>query len=174
MLFIQPLIVVSFFAIFIYWLGDAILTKKVVNLAGYDIEANPLLRWTFKIRARFFAIFKFIEISLFAYLIYLIDGFQLNIFTAFYVIMGLIVYYTLILINNSRVYFEVTKKQSNVLTYTLLIATIFLIVFMWFAYALQADKTILTNQLIQGKAIIINDTNAPADPFLEKIKQWAI
>lgn len=174
MLFIQPLILVSFFVILVYWLADAILTKKVVGIAGYEIEANPVIRLTFKIRAKFFLIFKLVEISLFAYLIYLIDAFQLNIFTAFYAIFGLIVYYTLILINNSRVYFEVTKKQSNVLIYALSIATIFLIIFMWFAYTLQIDKTILTNQLLQGKAISINNTNVPVDPFLEKIKQWVI
>ncbi len=113
MLFIQPLIIVSFFVIFIYWLEDALLTKKVVGIVGYEIEANPLLRLTFKIRAKFFSIFKIVELSLFAYLIYLIDEFQLNIFTAFYVIMGLLVYYTLILINNSRVYFAVTKKTDQ-------------------------------------------------------------
>ncbi len=174
MLFIQPLIIVSFFVIFVYWLADAILTKKVVGIAGYEIEANPLLRLTFKIRAKFFPIFKLVEISLFAYLIYLIDAFQLNIFTAFYAITGLIVYYTLILINNSRVYFEATKKQSSVLIYAVLIATVFLLVFMWFAYTLQADKTILTDQLIRGKEVIINGTNAPADPFLDRIKQWVI
>lgn len=174
MLFIQPLIIVSFFVVFIYWLADALLTKKVVGIAGYEIEANPLIRLTFKIRAKFFLIFKFVEISLFAYLIYLIDAFQLSIFTAFYVIMGLITYYTLILINNSNVYFEVAKKQSNVLIYSLLIATIFLIIFMWFAYTLQVDKTVLANQLIQGKAIGINNTDTPVDPFLERIKQWVI
>src|SRR3989344_2729004 len=104
------LIFLTFFVFFIFWFGDFYLTLITIKHVGYGIEINPLLKIIFKYRGKFIYIFKLIEISVFLYLIYIITKFQGVM--SFRILLTFILFYSLLVVNNSNIYFKATRKES--------------------------------------------------------------
>ena len=105
------LILITFGVFAIFWLGDLVITVKTVKHAGHKIEANPILRFLFKFRGRYIYIFKLLELGIFLYLIWFITTFEDTL--PFYILLGYILFYSLLVANNAHIYYKVTGKESG-------------------------------------------------------------
>ena len=136
----MTLILLTFLVFFILWLNDLLLTRGVTKKVGAEAELNPLIRKILSFRGKFLWIFKFVEIGFFLYLLYYIQTFIGE--TAFYILLGYILFYSLLVTNNSRVYFQVTGKASEVFNWTFLIISILLIMFIYLNFLMYSGLTL--------------------------------
>lgn len=139
------LILFTFLVFFVLWLGDLILTRKVVKKVGTHAEVNPLMRKILSFRGRFIWVFKFIEIVLFLYLIYYIQTFSGQ--RSFYILLGYILFYSLLVTNNSRVYFQVTKQASGTFRWIFMIISVLLIMFIYLNFMIYSGLTLTYSTL---------------------------
>jgi hypothetical protein len=139
------LILLTFLVFFIFWLADLILTRNVVKKVGTKAEVNPLLRKILNFRGKFIYIFKIIEMGLFLFLIYYIQTFSGQ--TSFHVLLGYIFFYSILVANNSRVYFQVSKKDSTVFRWTFLVISVLLIVFIYLNYFMYSGLMLTYSEL---------------------------
>jgi len=134
------LILLTFIVFFVLWMGDMLLTLKVIKKVGTKAEVNPIIRKIVSFRGKFIWLFKFIEITLFLYLIYYIQTFSGK--TAFYILLGYIFFYSLLVANNSKVYFQVTQQESRIFRYMFLIISVLLIMFIYLNFLLYSGLTL--------------------------------
>jgi len=73
---------------------------------------NPLLRGVMKIRAKFIWPFKVLEIGIFSYLLWRIS--ILNEEMTFSVLLGLILFYSLVVVAGLKVFIDVTERSTPV------------------------------------------------------------
>ena len=138
------LILLTFLVFVVLWVSDLYLTLKVVKKVGVKAEANPLLRKVLSFRGRFSWAFKGIELLLFLYLIYYLSTFGT---LPFYILLGYIFFYAILVANNSRVYFQVTKKSSPAFRYTFLIISLLLIMFIYLNFLFYSGLTLTFDEL---------------------------
>lgn len=105
------LILLTFAVFSVLWLGDAWITREVTEKVGPEAEINPIMEKILSVRGRFVWLFKAVEIGVFLYLIYYLTTFSGVI--SFYVLLGYILFYGLLVANNSRVYYNVTGEASR-------------------------------------------------------------
>ena len=134
------LILLTFIVFFVLWMGDMLLTLKVIKKVGTKAEVNPIIRKIVSFRGKFIWLFKFIEITLFLYLIYYIQTFSGK--TAFYILLGYIFFYSLLVANNSKVYFQVTQQESRIFRYMFLIISVLLTMFIYLNFLLYSGLTL--------------------------------
>jgi hypothetical protein len=139
------LILLTFSVFFVLWIGDLILTRKVTKKVGAKAEINPLMRKILSFRGKFIWIFKFVEIGLFLYLIYYIQTFSGQ--TSFYILLVYILFYSILVANNSRVYFQVTKETSGTFRWIFLIISVLLIMFIYLNYLMYSGLTLTYSKL---------------------------
>ena len=140
------LILLTFLVFFILWLADFYITVKIVNKKGRKVEANPLMR-LYLIRGRFVWVFKIAEILIFFYLLSFLT-ITANSVMPFYTLLAYIFIYTILVANNSKVYFDITGKQSNVLHYVFIVMSILLIFFIYMNYLMYSGLTLSYNTLM--------------------------
>ncbi len=133
------LILLTFIVFVILWFGDAYLTKQVVDKVGPKAELNPLLKKIIGVRGHYLWIFKSIEIALFLYLIYYMTTFAGSM--PFYVLLGYILFYGLLVSNNSWVYYKVTGKASRAFSVLFVLLLLVSISFIYLNYVLYDDLT---------------------------------
>ena len=126
------LTLLAFFVFFVFWLGDILLTLKVVKNVGNAAEVNPIIRKILSIRGRYIWIFKLAEIMVFLYLIYYVQTF--SAYTSFYILLGYIFFYSVLVANNSRVFYQVTGHDSSVFRAAFVAISILLIFFIYLNY----------------------------------------
>ena len=139
------LIALTFSVFFVLWIGDLILTLKVTKKVGVGVEVNPLMKKILSLRGRFIWVFKFTELGLFLYLIYYIQTF--NGQTAFHILLGYILFYSFLVANNSRVYFQVTKQASGVFRGIFMILSVLLVMFIYVNYLMYSGLTMTYSTL---------------------------
>ena len=139
------LILLTFFVFLVLWTSDIILTRNVTEKVGAEAEINPLLRKILSFRGKFIWLFKLIEIIFFLYLIYYIQTFSEKI--AFYTLLGYIFFYSLLVMNNSKVYFQVTGKSSNTFRWTFLVISILLVMFIYLNFLMYSGLTMTYSTL---------------------------
>lgn len=140
------LILLTFSVFFVFWLGDLYLTKKTVNKIGTGAEFNPLMRRILQVRGRFIWIFKTVEIGLFLYLLYFLTILG-NATIPFYVLLGYILLYGILVANNSGVYFKVTGKESVAFRYIFITAMIILILFIYLNFYIYSGLVLSYDSL---------------------------
>lgn len=74
-------------------------------------EVNPLIRKVLGFRKKFLWLFKLLEISAFAYLIYYLASFDSSL--SFNILLGYILFYGFLVWNNNRVYYKATGEPST-------------------------------------------------------------
>lgn len=104
------LILITFIVFAIFWLGDLLITLKTVKRIGKSVEVNPLVKLFFVFRGRFIYLFKLVEIGAFLYLIWFISNFDGVL--PFHMLLGFILLYSLLVVNNAHVYYKVTGQES--------------------------------------------------------------
>lgn len=119
------------------WLGDFYLTIKTVKKIGPKAEINPIMRSVLGFRGKHVYLFKIVELGLFLYLIYFLSNF--NGVVPFYTLLGYILFYSLLVANNSHVLFKVTKEETLTLNYIFVGVTICTILFIYLNYLMFAD-----------------------------------
>lgn len=144
------LVFLTFSVFLILWLGDFYLTKKVIRKKGIGLELNPLMR-IYSFRGRFVYIFKAMEIGIFFYLIYFLTTVS-NSTTPFYILLVYIFLYSILVSNNSWIYFKVFKKPSKALNYIFMAVSIVLILFLYLSFVEYETLTISYTQLLQCKS----------------------
>jgi len=139
------LIFLTFFVFLILWIGDFYITKKIVKKVGTKVEINILLRKILSFRGKFIWIFKAIELGLFLYLIYYIQTFSGEV--SFYILLGYILFYTILVTNNSRVYFQVTRKASEAFMLMFLVISISLLGFIYLNFLMYSGLVMTYEEL---------------------------
>lgn len=139
------LTLLTFGIFFLLWLGDFYLTIKVVKTAGTQIEMNPIIRKLFNFRRRYIILFKTIEIGFFLYLIYFLTG--IGNIIPFFILLIYILFYAVLVTNNSRVYYQANKKENTAFKYVFLGLIFFLILFIYLNYLFYSDILIAYNTL---------------------------
>lgn len=139
------LILLTFLVFFVLWIGDLVLTLKVTKKVGSEAEVNPIMRKILSFRGKFIWAFKSIEIGFFLYLIYYIQTFSGQ--TAFHILLGYILFYSILVANNSRVYFQVTKEASGAFRGIFLIISVLLVMFIYLNYLMYSGLTLTYSKL---------------------------
>lgn len=143
------LIVLTFFIFLILWLGDFYLTKKVIRKKGIGLELNPLMK-IYAFRGRFVYLFKALEIGIFFYLIYFLTTVS-NSMTPFYILLVYIFLYSVLVSNNSWIYFKAFKRPSKALNYIFMAVAIVLILFLYLSFVEYETLTASYSQLLKCK-----------------------
>lgn len=131
------LILITFGVFVIFWLGDLVITVKTIKHAGHEIEANPLLRFLFKFRSRYIYIFKLLELGIFLYLIWFMTTFEDTL--PFYILLGYILFYSLLVVNNAHIYYKVTEKESGTFKAVYVGLIFAMLLFIYLNYLLYQD-----------------------------------
>jgi len=111
-MFILPLVVTLSVFFLILWLADVFFTIKSTQKKGWELEANPIMRFMLKLRRSYLIIFKIIEIGCFFALTYLIS-FQ----DADYAVTSLLIaigVYSIVVSNGMNIYLKVTRDALPV------------------------------------------------------------
>jgi len=139
------LILLTFSVFLVFWLGDLLLTKKTIDKTGIKAELNPVMRTVLRIRRRFIWIFKIIEISLFFYLLVFLTTVGSGTIP-FYILLFYILFYSILVVNNSRVYYKVTKKETLIFPCIFLFISIVLMLFIYVNYMMYSGLTMTYNE----------------------------
>ena len=131
------LILILLFVFIVFWLGDLFLTIKSVDKLNPSLEINPIIRFILKGRRKFIYLFKPLELFAFIYLIWYLSNFQNSI--SFMVLLGFIFIYSLLVFNNSHVYYKITGKESIIFNWVFIGLAISLILFIYLNYLLYQD-----------------------------------
>lgn len=148
------LILLTFLVFFVMWLGDFYITVKTVKKAGSRIEVNPILRLIFRTRGKHIYIFKVVELGLFLYLIYFLANFTNAI--PFYTLLGYILIYSLLVANNSGIYYKVTGTESLAFKYVFLASAVIIVLFIYLNFLIFTDLTISYKGLRECHSNYIN------------------
>jgi len=135
-----PLILLTFSVFFTLWAGDFYITYKTVKHVGPKAELNPIIRVLMQTRGKNVWVFKTFEIALFLYLIYYIQTFSGE--SSFYILLGYIFFYSILVFNNSWVFFKVTKMASKAFGIIFLITSFLLIMFIYLNYLMYSGLTL--------------------------------
>jgi hypothetical protein len=139
------LILLTFFVFFVFWLGDLYITKKTIDKTGIKAELNPLMRTVLRVRRRFIWVFKIIEIGLFLYLLIFLTTIGSGMIP-FYILLFYIFFYSILVANNSRVYYKVTNKETVAFSYIFICVSILLILFIYLNYMMYSGLTMTYNE----------------------------
>lgn len=134
------LILITFGVFIIFWAGDLYLTLRTVKHLDTSIEINPLIKFVLKGRGKLIYFFKPVELLSFLYLIWFLNKFDGGI--PFYILLGFILFYALLVINNAHVYFKATKKESVAFKVIFLLMTIAMLFFIYLNYLLYLDLSV--------------------------------
>lgn len=139
------LIFLTFFVFAILWVGDLYITIKTVKKKGTKVELNPLMRLLLHGKAIW--IFKVVELGLFLYLLYFVTQISTGV-VPFYILLGYILLFTIIVANNSRVYSKITGETSTVFHYIFIGIAIALTFFIYMNYLMYTGLTLSYNTLM--------------------------
>lgn len=139
------LILLTFFVFAIFWLGDLVLTLKVVKHLGHEVEINPIIRLLLRARGKFIYPFKIVELGAFLYLIWYLSTFEGK--TPFYILLVFILFYSLLVANNAHVYYKATVKESIVFKVVYLGLVLSILFFIYLNYLLYKDLETSYNAL---------------------------
>ena len=131
------LIFLTLGAFTLLWIGDFYLTLKTIKKMSYKIEINPIIRIFLRFRGRYIWLFKIAEFGVFLYLIYFLTNF-INT-TPFYILLVYIFFYSLLVANNSHIYYKVTGKEDSILKYIFIGISIYIILFIYLNYLFYSD-----------------------------------
>lgn len=147
---VLPLILLTFSVFLTLWIADFYLTLKTSKRAGYSIEINPIINLLLRARSRYVWIFKFVELAVFFYLVYFLT--IISETAQFYILLFYIVLYGFLVVNNSKVYFEVFRKQSLVMSIALMLVVIFIALFIYLNFLLYSNLTTSYDVLTKCKS----------------------
>jgi len=147
---VLPLIILTFSVFVTLWIGDFYLTLKTTKKIGSSAEFNPILRSFLKLRGRYVWIFKIVEIGIFFYLIYYLTSLAQT--AQFYILLFYIIFYSILVSNNTRVYYNVTGKQSLVTNVLFVLIVVFTTLFIYLNYFLYSNITVSYSALLQCKS----------------------
>jgi len=139
------LILLTFFVFVIFWLGDLVLTIKVAKYLGHEVEINPIIRYVLKTRGKFIYLFKIAELGAFLYLIWYLSTFEGK--TPFYILLVFILFYSLLVANNSNVYYKATQRESVVFKFVYIGLVLSILFFIYLNYLLYRDLETSFNAL---------------------------
>lgn len=139
------LILLTFLVFIIFWLGDFIITLKVVKHLGHEVEINPIIRFLLRTRGKFIYLFKILELGAFFYLIWYLTRFEGK--TPFYILLGYILFYSLLVVNNAHVFYKATQKESLIFKFVYLGLVLSILFFIYLNYLLYRDLEISFNAL---------------------------
>jgi hypothetical protein len=142
-----PLILLTFSVFFTLWVGDFYLTIKTAKKIGPTAELNPIIRGFLRLRGNYVWVFKIVELGIFFYLIYYLTSFTGTV--PFYVLLGYIIFYGILVTNNNRVYYNVTGKQTMITNYIFIGIVIFITLFIYLNYLLYSNLTVSYNILME-------------------------
>lgn len=131
------LILITFGVFLIFWAGDFYLTTKTVKLLNNNIEMNPLVRFLLKGRGKLIYLSKTVELITFLYLMWYLNKFSGAI--SFKILLFFILVYSLLVINNSNIYYKVTKKESIAFRVIFFCLVLAVLLFMYLNYLLYLD-----------------------------------
>jgi hypothetical protein len=131
------LTLITFGVFLIFWLGDFYLTIKTTKFLNNNIEMNPVIKFLLKGRGKFIYLFKFLELMIFLYLLWFLNRFSGE--TSFKILLFFILIYSLLVINNSHIYYKVTKKETIALRVIFLCLVLAVLLFMYLNYMLYLD-----------------------------------
>ena len=131
------LILITFGVFVIFWIGDFIITIKTVKHLGHEAEINPIMRGLVKVRGKFVYLFKTIEIAVFFYLLYYLQKYEAK--TAFFILVGYIFFYSMLVVNNAHVYTKATGKESGAFKVIYVGLILALLGFIYLNYLLYLD-----------------------------------
>ena len=132
------------------WLADAFLTLRTVNKLGEEVEINPIVQNLLKTRGAYVWVFKVVEIAAFLYLIFYLSAFTTTM--PFYILLVYILFYGVLVANNSRVYYKATGNQSKILRITFILLLLASISFIYLNYVLYRDLNVSYNSLRNCKS----------------------
>lgn len=131
------LILLTFFVFAIFWLGDLLLTLKVVKHLGHEVEINPIIRFVLRGRGKFIYYFKVLELAAFLYLIWYLSSFEGKM--PFYILLFYILFYSLLVVNNAHVYFKATHEESLIFKFIYVGLVLSILFFIYLNYLLYRD-----------------------------------
>lgn len=138
------LITLTFVVFLILWTSDLYFTTRSVREIGRDIEINPIIRFILRTRGRFIWPFKIAEIIIFSYLIWRLSF--LNEEVTFSILMGGILFYSLVIVAGVKVFIEATKRSIPVVLIFLGIC-LSLFLFISLTYTEYQNKALISNAL---------------------------
>lgn len=130
------------------WFGDLLITLRTIKSTNHKFELNPIQRFIFKMRSKFIYLAKIIEIAIFLYLIVYIT--KLNGSASFNILVGFIIVYGLIVLNNSIVYSRIFKKQSTIFGFIYFGLLIAIVLFIYLNFMLYQDLGTTYNAIQQS------------------------
>lgn len=141
------LIVLTFLVFMVLWLGDFYITLKTVRKRGIRAEANPIMKF-YLLRGKLVWLFKALEIGIFFYLLSFLTVIG-NTTTPFYILLTYIFIYTLLVANNSRVYFKVMNKESGAFKLIFVAISILMVFFIYMNYLVYSGLMLSYNTLME-------------------------
>jgi len=139
-----PLIIITYGVFLVFWLADIYFTYTGVKRLGVSVEVNPLLHSLMKIRRKFLGLFKLIEITLFSYLVWQLS--QLDEELLFNILMGVILFYSLIVAAGIKVYVEVSDCSTPVVLFFLVVSLV-LVLLIYLNHMEYVNRGILADSL---------------------------
>jgi hypothetical protein len=131
------LLLLTFLVFLVFWIGDGILTRRTVEALDESTEVNPIIRKVLGFRKKFLWIFKGLEISAFAYLIYYLATFNSSL--SFNILLGYILFYGFLVWNNNKVYYKATGEPSTTFRNIFLLMMVVSVSFIYLNSALYDD-----------------------------------
>jgi hypothetical protein len=125
-------------------MADLYFTIQTINRLGKAVEMNPLVRYVVGIRTRFIWPFKFLEITLFSYLIWRISN--LNEELSFSTLLGVIFVYSLVVLMGLKVFIDLTGKSLPVIVLFFALSLL-LILFIQLNHVEYRNKVAVSNAL---------------------------
>jgi len=121
----------------VFLVGDAILTRRTVEALDESTEVNPIIRKVLSFRKKFLWIFKSVEVTAFAYLLYYLASFNSSL--SFNILLGYILFYGLLVWNNNRVYYKATGEPSTTFRKVFLLMLVISVSFIFLNNMLYED-----------------------------------
>ena len=140
MILMLYLTLLTFGVFIVLWSADLALTIKTVNHMGPKVEINPIIKFILKTRRKAIYIIKPLELIIFGYLILFLNVFKGVM--GFYILLVFILFYGLLVLNNSWVYATVAKKDSAIIRITYFAILLFVLLFIFLNYSLYNDLTV--------------------------------
>lgn len=137
MISVTTLLLLTFLVFLVFWIGDAVLTRRTVSEMDESTEVNPLMRKVLGFRKEYLWIFKSIEVSAFGYLIFYLSNFDSSL--SFNILLAYIVFYGILVWNNNRVYFKATGEPSTTFRTVFLLMILITTSFIFLNNALYQD-----------------------------------
>ena len=127
----------TFLVFLVFWVGDAILTRRTVDALDESTEVNPIIRKVLSFRKKFLWIFKSVEVTAFAYLLYYLASFNSSL--SFNILLGYILFYGFLVWNNNRVYYKATGEPSTTFRKVFLLMLVISVSFIFLNNMLYED-----------------------------------